>query len=100
LPITYTQGDDSVAIQLEGVVDIVCAAELKKSLLDALNSGKPVRVSLDQCTDFDVTGFQLLWAAAREAKSQHIDFALASPIPPPILDSLKHVGFDNFPVPA
>jgi hypothetical protein len=89
-----------VAIHLEGVADILCAAELKKSLLDALNSGKPVRVSIDQCTDLDVTAFQLLWAAARDAKSRHIDFALATTIPSTILDSLKHVGFDNFPVPA
>jgi anti-anti-sigma regulatory factor len=100
LAITCLHRDESVAIQLEGAVDIVCAADLKTSLLDALNSGKPVRVSLDRCTDLDVTAFQLLWAAAREAKSQGIDFALANPVPPTIVDSLKNVGFENFPVPA
>jgi hypothetical protein len=100
LSIAYLACDESISINLEGVVDIVCAAQLKTFLLDALNSGKPVRVSVEQCTDLEVTAYQLLWAAAREAKSQGIDFALASPVPDSILASLKDVGFEHFPVPA
>ncbi len=100
MSIAYVQCDESVSINLEGMVGIACAAELKTFLLDALSSCKPVRVSVDQCTDIEVTVYQLLWAAAREAKSQGIRFALANPAPHSILASLKDVGFENFPVPA
>jgi anti-anti-sigma regulatory factor len=100
LGVACLQREESVAIQLEGVADITCATELKSSLLDAIHSGRPVSVSLDQCTDIDVTVFQLLWAAAREAKSQGVPFTLVSPAPAIILASLTDVGFENFPVPA
>jgi anti-anti-sigma regulatory factor len=100
LSIVNVQSDECAAINLEGVVDIICAAELKTSLLDALNSAKSLRVSLDQCTDLDVTAFQLLWAAAREAKSKGLRFALDGAVPPAIVASLKDVGFESFPVSA
>ena len=100
MSIAYIQCDESVSINLEGVIDIVCAAELKTVLLDALKSAKPIHVVVDQCTGMDATACQLLWAAARETKSQGIHFALASLVPDLILASLKIVGFESFPVPA
>ena len=98
--IVHEQHDESISIGLEGSVDITCAAELKGALVLALSSGKPVHLTLDRCSVFDVTAFQLLSAAQREAKSLGVEFALASPVPAPILAALKEVGFDSFPVPA
>jgi anti-anti-sigma regulatory factor len=100
LGIAHEQRDESVSISIEGAVDITCAAELKAALVLALSSGKPVRVSLDRCSVFDVTAYQLLWAAQREAKSLGVEFTLAAPAPALILAALKEVGFESFPVPA
>lgn len=102
--ITHEQHDESISIGLGGAVDITCAAELKAAMVvaiaDALKSGKPVRIALDRCSVIDVTAYQLLWAAQREAKSLGVEFTLDSPVPAPILAALKEVGLDSFPVPA
>jgi hypothetical protein len=57
LGIAHEQRDESVSISIEGAVDITCAAELKAALVLALSSGKPVRVSFDRCSVFDVTAY-------------------------------------------
>jgi hypothetical protein len=59
-----------------------------------------VRIAFDHCSVLDVTAYQLLWAAQREAKSMCVQFSLAAPVPAPILAALKEVGFESFPVPA
>jgi anti-anti-sigma regulatory factor len=97
--IILEQREESSVICLEGVIDIAYAAELKTILLDALTSGHAVRVSLDRCADLDVTAVQLLWAAAREAKSLGVGFTLAGQLPEPVSTTLKDAGFERFPVP-
>ncbi len=98
--IRLSQTEDASLIHLEGAVDIGSAAGLKATLLDALKSGKPVRVALDGCTDLDVTAVQLLWAAEREARASAVGFALAGAVPEPVWAALKDAGFTRFPVPA
>ncbi len=71
--VTLEQSERLIVLRLEGVIDIASAAELKLLLQDALKSGKEVSVSLEAATELDVTVFQLLWAAEREARG------LASP---------------------
>jgi anti-anti-sigma regulatory factor len=98
LGIIQEQRDESVDLGLEGTVDIASAAELKAALVEALKSGKPVRIALDRCSVLDVTAYQLLWAAEREAKSLGVDLALATSVPASILAALKEVGFESFPI--
>lgn len=87
-------------IRLEGEVDIGMAAELKQLLLQALGSGKEMRVSVQSATSVDVTALQLLWAAEREARGSGVAFTLAGEIPKPVSDSLISAGFQKFPVSA
>ena len=98
--ITFEQRDESSLIGLEGVVDIAFAAQLKNILLNALKSGKAVRVALDHSTELDVTALQLLWATEREARATGVEFSLAGPVPQPVSAALKDAGFDSFPVPV
>jgi len=97
LPVTLEQDDALGTIRLEGAVDIGCAAELKEMLLDALASGKEVRVALDGATGLDVTAIQLLWAAERAAKGAGIGFAIEGQTPEPVLAALADAGFEGFP---
>ena len=62
-------------------MDAGAAAELKTALLDGLRSGQEVCVSIGGVTDLDVTAFQLLWAAEREAERLGARFRLEGPLP-------------------
>jgi anti-anti-sigma regulatory factor len=86
--------NDATLVNFDGAMDVASAAELKTALLDACKAGKAILVSLDKITDLDVTGFQLLWAAKREAKEAGLGFELTGALPEPIGRSLLSVGLD------
>ena len=98
LGVTCEQRDTSFDLGLEDAVDIACAVELKTVLVDALQSGKQVRVALDRCSALDVTAIQLLFAAEREARSRGVPFALTGLAPDGILAALEEAGFENLSV--
>lgn len=98
--ITVEQGDESIAVCLEGAIDIASAAELKAKLLDALKAGKAVRVALAGDADLDVTAIQLLWAAERAARASGVLFKLDAQAPETLSAVLKDAGFEGIPVPV
>jgi len=83
-------------VALEGAIDIACAAELKALLLQALDSGAEVRVSLDAATYLDVTAFQLLWSAAQQARRSGVGFRLSGAVTEPVSSALADAGFQSF----
>jgi anti-anti-sigma factor len=94
--IALEKNDGNVAIALDGAIDIGCAAELKKSLLDAFQSGNEIRVSLAGVTFLDVTAVQLLWAAKRRAETSGIEFQFQDPVPEAVSTALADAGFSPF----
>jgi anti-anti-sigma regulatory factor len=56
-------------IILEDFVDISHAAELKRTLMQALRSTVPLCIQVSGATAIDVTIVQLLWAAVRYASA-------------------------------
>lgn len=80
-------------IQLGGAVNIACAAEMKTSLLQALETGQEICVSLNGVTELDVTAVQLLWAAGRDAKRRGLGFSITNP-PQPICRLLEEAGLE------
>jgi anti-anti-sigma regulatory factor len=96
MPVTLEQGEAQSVIDLEGAIDIACATELKKVLLQALESGRAVRVAVEHATDLDVTAVQLLWAAGREAKGLGLEFTLAGTMPEEISATLADAGLEKF----
>lgn len=83
----------SCRIQLDGAVDIACAADLKTSLLQALTTGLEYCVSLEGVTELDVTAVQLLWAAAGEARQRGLGFRVTE-LPEPVRRWLKEAGLE------
>ncbi len=79
------------------MIDIAFAAELKSTLVDALKPGEAVSVSLAAGADLDITAFQLLWAAEREARASGVGFALAGTAPEKISSALRDAGIEKFP---
>jgi anti-anti-sigma regulatory factor len=100
VPVTLGQKDALAFIQLEGAVDISCAAELKELLIERLRTGKAVCVSLESTTVLDVTAVQLLWAAAREAQRVNVEFGYKGQAPEAVRRALAEAGIEEFPVPA
>jgi anti-anti-sigma factor len=94
--IALQKSDAEHLVALEGTIDIACAAELKTLLLEALDSGAAVRVSLDAATYLDVTAMQLLWAAAQQARRSGQQFQFSSPPPEPVSAALLDAGFPSF----
>jgi anti-anti-sigma regulatory factor len=86
---------DSSLIQLEGVVDIASASQIKSTLLEAMKTRREIRISVDKVTDLDVTAVQLLWAAKREAKRLGVSFAFEGKPSEMILEFLSSVGLDD-----
>jgi anti-anti-sigma regulatory factor len=91
--ISLDKNDAGVSIALAGTIDISCAAELKKLLLDALNSGADVRISVGDATGLDVTAVQLLWAAERQARQSGVGFCISEPVPDAVSAELAEAGF-------
>ncbi len=79
-------------LRLDGVVDISVAAELKVALLKAVAVKKNIRVSAEAVSELDLTAYQLLWAAARQAKNKGMSFALAGRMPLPAETALADLG--------
>ncbi len=98
MPVTLEQKDAPAFIQLEGAIDIGCAAELKELLMEKLKSGAAVCVALESATVLDITAVQLLWAAAREAKRVGVEFEFKGQAPERILCELAEAGIEDFPV--
>ena len=65
-------------LQLEGEMTIPNAVELKKGLLDNLAECSELEIDLSQVSEFDTTGFQLLFLAKREADILNKAFRIVS----------------------
>jgi len=100
MPVTLEQGEGWCLIRMEGEVDISSAADLKKLLIDAVASGKELRVDLERATELDVTALQLLWAAEREARGAVVPVTLAGHLPEAISVAVSDAGFEKFPIPV
>ena len=99
MPVTLDQTEAQCFVRLEGEINIAAAAELKNLLLQALASGKELRVDLERAAELDVTALQLLWAAEREARGSGRGFALAGRLPEEILAAATDAGLEKFPAP-
>jgi len=98
MPVTLDQGEGRCVIRLEGEINIGSAAELKKLLLQALACGRELRLDLEHATELDVTAWQLLWAAEREARGSSRGFTLLGQVPGEISAAVVDAGFETFPV--
>jgi anti-anti-sigma factor len=98
MAVTLDQSEALCVLRLEGEINIASAAELKRLLLQALASGRELRVDLEGATEVDVTALQLLWAGEREARGSGRGFTLAGRVPEEISAAVSDAGFEKFPL--
>jgi anti-anti-sigma factor len=99
MSIVLNQANGASILRLEGAIDIAAAAELKATLLEAIAAGKAIRVSAEAVTDLDVCGYQLLWAAEREAKRNALQFVFTEKLPEEIEGCLTKAGLERLTAP-
>lgn len=87
-------------IDLEGMVDIGCAAELKSALLDTLKNRGEVRIALSGVRGIDLTAVQLLLAAERETAALGGTWMLDGFWPESEANMLRDAGFARLPFEA
>jgi anti-anti-sigma regulatory factor len=97
LSITLKRDPGGCVLQLEGEIDVRCAAELKQVLLEALTGteGAALQIDLAQTTALDITALQLLWAGGRDAAQKQIVLSLAEPVPEGIVAIVCEAGFEK-----
>ena len=95
MSVALSQAENLSVIRLDGVIDIAVASELKASLVEALETGREIHFTLDAAIVFDVTAFQLLWSAQREATQNGLKFTLTRELSEPIQSSIKSIGLDG-----
>ena len=95
MPLSLEQNDELCEIRLEGAVNIACAQELKRLLLDALASGLDTRVALDGVTEFDACALQLLIAASRKWRQDGRRLAIAGCGAGAVAESIARAGIER-----
>ena len=92
MPMSLDQSNSPSRINLEGEINIRCAAELKELLLQALTREGALHIDLSAATEVDIAALQLLWTAQREAREAGKEFLLNGPISEIVATAIKHSG--------
>lgn len=89
-------GDASAAtdIVLEEPLDIRKASELSRSLIEALDAGKPIRIRADGVQHADTAALQLLLAFCRQIESDGIDVSWQG-MAPAIGENARLLGIEE-----
>ncbi len=93
MAVVVEKSDAVSRIALEGTIDISVAAELKTTLQEAVDAGKPIAVSLAAASYLDVTAVQLLWAARRAAQDARVTLTIEDAPAEPVAAALTEAGF-------
>ncbi|MGA9527796.1 MAG: STAS domain-containing protein [Terriglobales bacterium] len=96
MSLTFDASSAEAILRVEGNVDIGCAAEFKRMLIEAFRLGKPVRMDLSKAGDLDVTAVQLLWAAKCNAEKNGVEFAVAGGLPDEVSGAISAAGLEKF----
>ena len=98
MPFKEQQSDSCRCITLEGIVNISLANDLKRVLLDALETRQSLQIGMNEATDFDVSIVQLLIAAIRDWKRIEVNLEFLGPMRAELETALARAGFESFPV--
>ena len=79
-------------IAFEGDVYIDRVSSLRDELLKAFDKYDEIRLDIEKVTDFDVAGFQLIYASHKEALLRQKKFEVVGSIYPPLERELRRHG--------
>lgn len=74
--VKITKRKDRTLVAVTGPMTVAQASEIKEALLRAFEPGRPVELSLEQVTEIDVTGLQLICSTHRTAMRDEVALAV------------------------
>lgn len=92
MSVILDQSTTPPVINLQGEVNIRCAAELKDILIQSLALVGPLHVDLSAINEIDITAIQLLWAAEREARKAGEEFLFVGVVPEIVATIVNNAG--------
>ena len=97
MPITFESSESTCVIRFAGEIDVSCSSELKRMLMETVNSLKDLRLDLENASDLDITTMQLIWAAARDLENAGKSLMAYGQVPEPLHAAIREAGFEKFP---
>jgi len=95
LSVTVDRLETHWLIRLEGEFTLASAPELKRLLLEWLESGKDLQLDLERADEIDITLLQLLCAAGHEAARAGL--GMVSRVSEAAAAAAREAGFVRFP---
>lgn len=91
MPIHVKRKGEFVRVNLDGALNIYCAAEAKEQLLAALAKGQELEIDLSELEELDTAGIQLMLMLKLEAQraSKGCSFINHSPAVREVIDLLN-----------
>jgi len=90
---TVEQTGGMGVLHLKGALTIQQAGDLKDALLRVLSNAEQVGLSLEQVTEVDISGLQVLCSAFRTALTRNRRLLLSGPIPKSFSRTAADSGF-------
>jgi anti-anti-sigma factor len=90
---TFEQTGGAGVLNLEGALTVQQAKDLKDALLSALGSADQVSLRLEQVTEIDIAGLQVLCSAYRTAMARNKGLILSGPVPDGFAKAVADSGY-------
>jgi anti-anti-sigma regulatory factor len=88
------KGSDRI-VEVAGSLTVAGSSELKKVILENLKKGNRLELVIGEVTDVDLSFIQIMAAAMKTAETGDRKFTIRTPVPEPVLKSVKLSGMLN-----
>jgi anti-anti-sigma regulatory factor len=96
MALTLEHAEGQSVVHLTELVNVGCAVELHRLLLEALAASQPVGIAFDPGTELDISALQLLCAAGKAARRQGVELAVMGGLPEAIERVIRESGLNPF----
>ena len=88
------KGNDRV-VEVSGSLTVAHSSGLKKAILENLKKGNRLELVIGDVTDVDLSFIQIIGAALKTAEKGDREFTLRTPVPEPVVKSVRLSGLLN-----
>lgn len=86
---------DGIVLEVEGALTVSEIVGLKKAVQENLRKGDRLELDVSLVSEADLTFIQILAAAAKRAEKGDRSFTVRSPVPEPVMRTLRLSGVLN-----
>lgn len=93
--ISQKKKGNSRVVEIAGSLTVANSFDLKKAVLENLRKGNRLELVIGDVTDVDLSFIQIIAAAMKSAERGDRDFTVRTPVPEPVVKSVKLSGLLN-----